>query len=260
MVLNHQSTSRSSVFHFYDVTLYSEVLLLKFSRFINVTDLLYSWIFKLLFRVSLKKEITSRIHRITQPLQLERISGYPLVQPHYSKEGHPLKQIAKDHGQPGFEYLHSWRIHNLSRNLFQGLTILMVKKIFLIFKLYFFYFSLCPLPLARSLRTLRRVRLHLLHTLSAAGVQAETFLAAHLISLQVGLILPNLIPAYSKRVSILPSGHLTLLPPLECLPLMLKVFQEYHVHHAFCHLCFFLCLMSWAWAWSMWSSKIKVDW
>lgn len=148
MVLNHQSTSRSSVFHFYDVTLYSEVLLLKFSRFINVTDLLYSWIFKLLFRVSLKKEITSRIHRITQPLQLERISGYPLVQPHYSKEGHPLKQIAKDHGQPGFEYLHSWRIHNLSRNLFQGLTILMVKKIFLIFKLYFFYFSLCPLPLA----------------------------------------------------------------------------------------------------------------
>lgn len=88
----------------------------------------------------------------------------------------------------------------------------------------------CLLPIHWA--SLRRVRLHLLHILSAAGVQAETFLAAHQISLQVSLLLPNPIPAHSKSVSILPSGQLTLLPPLKCFPLMLKVFQEYPVHHA----------------------------
>lgn len=128
-----------------------------------------------------------------------------------------------DHGQPSFEYLHSWRIHNLPRKLFLGLNILMVKTFFFLF---LNYTSSISVYLAYSLTTLRTVRLHLLHALSAAGVQAETFLVACQISLKVSLILPNPIPAYSKSISILPSAHLTLLLPLECLPLCLRFFRN----------------------------------
>jgi len=56
-------------------------------------------------------------------------------------------QVAQGPIQPGLEHLHGWGIHSLSGQLFQHLTILIVKTFPLTFNLTLSSFNFKPFPL-----------------------------------------------------------------------------------------------------------------
>lgn len=64
-----------------------------------------------------------------------------------------LEQVAQDHVQWGFKYLHRWRFHSISGNSFLHLTIVSVTKYFLALRWNFMGFNLCLLPLVLSVGT-----------------------------------------------------------------------------------------------------------
>jgi len=128
---------------------WKSIIFLKYTLLLHHVTCILSWGCAL----SNIRQHTSQNHRITESqnhrmVGVERdLCGSSSSTP-LPKQGH-LEQAERVLVQAGLEYLKRSRI----RTLFQCSVTLRVKKLFLMFRRNFLYFSLCPLPLVLSLGT-----------------------------------------------------------------------------------------------------------
>ena len=102
-------------------------LVLTVPKLVSMIEIVYVELFTAIFY------LTEQDHRITEWSGLEGTLRIMNLQPPLRRQGHqPSRlipaQAAQGTIQPGLEHLQGWGIHNLSEQLFQHLTTLIVKN------------------------------------------------------------------------------------------------------------------------------------